>query len=79
MGIHELFLKTQRSPPIPLVEASVYYHHASLDNIVNVVDFGAKICIISSDFINDSMTPVRHQKLFGISHVPILAPVYEDT
>ncbi len=53
--------------------------HGSVNGIPTslVVDSGAKISIMSTDFVNDTMTPVCHQNIFGISQVSISAPVYE--
>ncbi len=53
--------------------------HGSVNGIPTslVVDSGAKIYIMSTDFVNDTMTPVCHQNIFGISQVSISAPVYE--
>lgn len=53
--------------------------HGSVNGIPTllVVDSGAKISIMSTDFLNDTMTPISHQNIFGISQVSISAPVYE--
>ncbi len=42
-----------------------------------ILDSGAKIYLISSDFVNDSRTPVKYIKIFGISQNPHSIQVYE--
>ncbi len=42
-----------------------------------IIDSGAKISLISSDFVDDSLTPVKYRNIFGISQIPHSVPVYE--
>ncbi len=42
-----------------------------------IIDSGAKISLISDDFIDDTFTPVKFSNIFGISQVPKSVPVYE--
>ena len=42
-----------------------------------IIDSGARVSLISSDFISPDMSPVGSVTLFGISQVKIDAPIYE--
>ncbi len=55
--------------------------HGVVNGIVTpiIIDSGAKCSLVSADFVTETLSPVSHISIHGISQIPHSVPVYEMT
>ncbi len=75
-----LFTEVSSTPLNCFIDEDIVIHGV-VNGIVtpNIIDSGAKCFLVSVDFVTETLSPVSHISIHGISQIPHSVPVYEMT